>query len=265
MIDLQKTAKNVTSIVAEVGSFIRNERTQFDITKVEFKGVHDLVSYVDKTAEQQLVKQLQIILPEAGFITEESTIQKDLQRDFQWVIDPLDGTTNFVHGLYPYAISIALMQKGKVILGVVYEIGADEMFMATIGNGSFCNGKRLLIRKPVALDNALIATGFPTTQYAYIDTYLQILKTFMEQAQGVRRMGSAATDLAYLAAERFDGFFEFGLSPWDVAAGSLIVAEAEGKVTDMAKGNDYIFGKNIIAANPKIMDEMQQIIINNKK
>lgn len=261
MENLQSTLKNVVSIVHDVGAFIRTERRHFDKNKIEFKeSGSDLVSYVDKSAEKELVTRLGQLLPETGFITEENTIPQNKKFDYQWVIDPLDGTTNFVHGLYPHAVSVALMYKQKVILGVVYEIGSGEMFHAIERSGAYCGKEKLRINPDTTLNSGLIATGFPYAIFTYVDIYLEILKIFMQRAQGLRRMGSAATDLAYLAAGRFDGFFEFGLSPWDVAAGSLLVTEAGGVISDVSGGDQYIFGKTIMAANPKIMTEMREII-----
>lgn len=258
MISLSTLRHTVAGLAYEVGAFIRQEAATFDRSKIEIKGLNDLVSYVDKSAEERLVAALKKALPEAGFIAEEGTAQDDGQ-PYLWVIDPLDGTTNFTHGLPPFAISVALLHEKKPVLGVVYEIGADEMFTAVKGEGAFLNGEPIRIAPAQRLGEALMATGFPYHEFAWMEDYLRVMKGFMQKTQGLRRFGSAATDLAYLACGRFHGFFEKGLKPWDVAAGVLLVQEAGGTVTDFRGGENYLFGQEILAGN-SLHSQMLEII-----
>ncbi len=247
---LEKTQE----IAKEVGAFIRKERQGFNLKTVEHKGFNDLVSYVDKEAEKQIVDRLSLILPEAGFITEEGT-NTTRQDQFNWVIDPLDGTTNFVHGLPIYSVSIALMEYEEVVLGVVYEVNRHECFYAKKGGGAFCNDTPIRVSQAGNLAASLIATGFPYYNFEQIDKYLAALKFLMSSTHGLRRLGSAAVDLCYVASGRIEGYFEYNLNSYDVAAGALIVQEAGGTVTDFAGGGDYIFGRNIVATNTHIHPE----------
>ena len=244
---LEKTQE----IAKEVGAFIRKERQSFNPQTVEYKGFNDLVSYVDKEAERQIVDRLSLVFPEAGFITEEGT-NTTRQEQFNWVIDPLDGTTNFIHGLPVYCVSIALMEYREVVLGVVYEVNRHECFYAMKGGGAFCNDTPIRASKAETLGASLIATGFPYYNFEQIDKYLAALKFLMSSTHGLRRLGSAAVDLCYVASGRIEGYFEYNLNSYDVAAGALIVQEAGGTVTDFAGGGDYIFGRNIVATNTHI-------------
>jgi myo-inositol-1(or 4)-monophosphatase len=251
---MQKLCQKVCTLSKEVGVFIKKERGNFSTDQIEIKGKNDFVSYVDKTAEKKLVEGLSILLPEAGFIAEEGTSTKkgDI---YNWIIDPLDGTTNFIHGIPCFAISIALMRNNKLVLGVIYEINLDECFYAWEGSKAYLNEKEISVSKTKTLNESLLATGFPYYDYDRQDEYMELFKYFMKHTHGLRRLGSAATDLAYVACGRFDGFYEYSLSPWDVAAGAFIVQQAGGKVTDF-KGNDnYIFGKEIVAGNKTCFDE----------
>ena len=219
---LDEACQETRAIVKAVGEFIRKEALAFDRTRVEKKGFNDLVSYVDKESELKLVESLKYVLPEAGFITEEETL--NIQEDeYNWIIDPLDGTTNCTHGLPVYAISVALQQHGETVLGVVYEINRDECFYAWKGGGAFLNGTRILVSETGALKDSLIATGFPYTDFGRTTDYLKILGSFMGKSHGVRRLGSAAADLAYVACGRFEGVFEFNFKIWDVGAGAVFV------------------------------------------
>ena len=213
---------------------------------------------MDKTAEEKIVNGLREILPEAGFITEEGTADNS-EEDYRWIVDPLDGTTNFTHGLPVYATSIALMQFDKLVVGVVYEINNDEMFSAAIGRGAFLNGKSIRVSGRDQLSTSLLATGFPYYNFDKMPEYLKIINQFMQSTHGLRRMGSAAVDLAYVACGRFEGFFEYNLNAWDVAAGSLIVKEAGGEVTDFNLGPNFLFDREIIAAG-NVLKEMHAII-----
>jgi len=210
---LENICEKVCVLAKEVGKFIKEQKSQITIENVESKGIHDFVTYVDKTAEKKLVDGLLKILPDAGFIVEEKTIDK--QNDMlKWIIDPLDGTTNYIHGITPYAISIALADENETILGVVYEIGLDECFYAWKGGKAFLNGKEIRVSDRKTIADSLIATGFPYYDYGRIKPFLSSLDYFMQNSHGVRRLGSAATDLAYVACGRFEAFYEYSLSPW---------------------------------------------------
>lgn len=253
-LELKRLLGQTQGIAKSVGAFIRKERQNFDVKNIEHKGFNDLVSYVDKEAERQIVEQLSVIFPEAGFITEEGT-NTTRSEVYNWVIDPLDGTTNFVHGLPIFSVSIALMEREEVILGVVYEINLHECFYAIKGGGAFCNETPIKVSPAPDLSASLIATGFPYYNFELIDKYLAALKSLMQSTHGLRRFGSAAVDLAYVAAGRIEGFFEYNLNSYDVAAGSLIVQEAGGKVTDFLGEKDFVFGRQILATNSNIHEE----------
>ncbi|MFO7977069.1 MAG: inositol monophosphatase family protein [Bacteroidales bacterium] len=237
------------------GSFIHGEVSKLKTEDIESKGVHNYVTYVDKAAEKQLVEILQHLLPEAGFIVEENTISRQGDR-YRWVVDPLDGTTNFIHSLPCFSVSIALMDQDQVIVGVVYEINQDECFYAWKDGGCYLNGQPVKVSKATSLDQSLLATGFPYFDYSLLDKYMELFTWCLRNTHGVRRMGSAAVDLAYTACGRFEGFFEYSLSPWDVAAGSLLVTEAGGKVTDFQGEQNHIFGKQILACSTGIYDQL---------
>jgi myo-inositol-1(or 4)-monophosphatase len=257
--DLSSLTSDVISLTKEVGQFIRKESLVFDQRQVEYKGLHDMVSYVDKTAEIALVKGLRILLPEAGFVTEEKTASIAGEQ-YDWIIDPLDGTTNFIHGLPTYAISIALQCDGELVLGVVYEINRDECFSAWKNGGAYLNDKQISVSKASAIENTLLATGFPYYEFGRLDAYLAVLKELMQRCHGVRRIGSAAIDLAYVACGRFDGYFEFNLNSYDVAAGIVLVREAGGQVFDFTGGNNSIERREMLATNGLISAELLLIL-----
>lgn len=259
MTDLLQMEKDVIELSTEVASFISQEVANFDKSKIEHKDTaNNLVSYVDKEAEKKIVKALKKILPGSGFLAEEGTSSEG-SNEYRWIIDPLDGTTNFTHGLPPYAISIGLAKNDKMVLGVVYEVSRSECFNAIEDGDAYCNGKRIQVASTSSLNESLLATGFPYYHFDKREEYLSIIKTYLEITHGVRRMGSAATDLAYVACGRMDGFFEYNLNPWDVAAGSLIVQRAGGMVSDFKGGSNYLYGGEICAAGA-IHPEMVEII-----
>ena len=243
-------------IARTVGKFMAEERKSFDASMIENKGLHDLVSYVDKASEKQIIEELSKLLPESGFIAEEGTSDKQGER-FNWVIDPLDGTTNYIQGIPVYAVSIGLQDGNELVLGVVYEVGRDECFYAWKDGGAFLNGEPIHISERGDIQDAVLATGFPYNNFSKMGSYMEFLQWTMKHARGVRRLGSAATDLAYVACGRFDAFWEYDLKPWDVAAGVVIVKEAGGVVTDYKGGNDFLFGKEIVASNV-LLDEIVQ-------
>lgn len=256
--NLEAICKQVTQLTHQVGTFILQEAASFDLSKLEYKGTNNLVSYVDKEAEKAIIKGLSGILPEAGFIGEEGTSEFRSETT-NWIIDPLDGTTNFIHKLPPFAISIGLLHKGELLVGVVHELNLNECFYTWKGGGAYCNGKPIKVSPVTKVADSLIATGFPYSAVGKLDMYLSILKEFMQKSHGVRRLGSAATDLAYVACGRFEAFYEYNLNAWDVAAGVLLVQEAGGTVTDFTGGNDYIFGGRLVASG-HIGKEMLDII-----
>ena len=235
-------------VARSTGKIMAEERKNFDAGKIENKGMHDLVSYVDKESETRIIAALQTILPESGFIAEEGTSSKHGER-FNWVIDPLDGTTNFIQGLPLYCVSIGLLDGDELVVGVVYEVGRDECFYAWKDGGAYLNNEPIHVSNRDNIHDALLATGFPYSEFSRMDEYIDFLKWAMMNARGVRRLGSAAADLAYVACGRFDAFWEYDLKPWDVAAGALLVKEAGGTVTDYKGGTNYLFGKEIVAAN----------------
>jgi myo-inositol-1(or 4)-monophosphatase len=259
--NLEEIKKSVIVTCLEVGDFIRREGAAFDRTRIEQKKeFNNLVSYVDKEAEKRLVAVLKKLLPQAGFVTEEGTVEQSTQQEYNWIIDPLDGTTNFLHGLPVYAISIGLTHFQEAVLGVVYHIGTDECFHAVKGGHAYCNDKVIRVSATPTLSESLLATGFPYYHSEKSDLYLDIIKEFLTKSHGIRRLGSAAIDLAYVACGRLEGFFEYNLNPWDVAAGVLIVKQAGGIVTDFKGGNDFVYGRELCAANSVMHQEMLSVI-----
>ena len=257
--NLELLCSRVCDLTNQVGEFIRAERKIFKDASIEYKGHNDLVSYVDKTAEQKIVESLSSLLPEAGFITEENTSIKKGEA-YNWIIDPLDGTTNFIHGIPCYCISIALMKDEKLILGVIYEINQDECFYAFENGGAFLNGSKIFVSTVPELKKSLMATGFPYSNYSRMKEYMHVFEHMMHNTHGLRRLGSAAVDLAYVACGRFEGFYEYGLNSWDVAAGAIIVKEAGGKVSDFTGGNNFIAEREIIACNSYVYEELLGVI-----
>jgi myo-inositol-1(or 4)-monophosphatase len=257
-------AENLLEEVIETakaaGAFIRKQSETFEYSQVEMKGRNDLVSYVDKTAEEIIVNKLHTLLPEAGFVVEENT--RSEKKECNWIVDPLDGTTNFIHGIPCFAVSIALEYAGEILLGVVYEVNRDECFYAEKNKGAFLNGKKIQVSSREKLSESLVATGFPIYNFEHIHNYFKALHHFMQHTHGLRRIGAAAADLCYLACGRVDAFFEYNLKPWDVAAGALIVMEAGGKVYDFKGGHDWLYGKELSASNALLDKEFNSVILN---
>ncbi len=261
-INLQTLTIQVNELAKAVGGYIRNELGKLSRTDIQSKGVHDFVTYVDKTSEERLIAELGRILPGSGFLAEESKQWKSKNR-FTWIIDPLDGTTNFIHGLPFFCISIALQDQNETVLGVVYEINLDECFYAWKGSPAMLNGSKIKVSKKKTLDESLLATGFPYYDYSKLEAYMQVFVHLLKNSHGIRRLGSAAADLVYVACGRFEGFYEYGLHPWDVAAGAFILQQAGGQVSDFNGGNDFIFGGEIIATNGFIQEELLSVMKNN--
>lgn len=257
--------KQAREIVLETGDFIRNEMKRFSMETVEQKGKHEYVSYVDKTSEERLINALHKVLPKAGFIAEEGTATKRGEQ-YNWIIDPLDGTTNYIHGLPPFSISVGLTDGDEIINGVVYEIIADECFYAWKNSKAYLNGKVIHVSKTKTVNESLIATGFPYRDFSKMDEFMESMQFFMKNSHGLRRCGSAAVDLAYVACGRYDAFYEYSLYAWDVAAGAIIVKQAGGKIADFKGGENWLHGQEIIAANSNVFNEftnqIKQIMYN---
>jgi len=256
---LEGIVQQVTALSKEVGAFIRNERTNFNSNRIEYKGLNDMVSYVDKSAEKLIVEGLEKILPEAGFLTEEKTSTRTAER-YNWIIDPLDGTTNFIHGLPIFSVSIALQEYGELVAGVVYEVNQDECFYAWRGAPAFLNGKKIRVSHAPKLADSLVATGFPYYDFGKQEQYMKLFSHLMQNCHGLRRLGSAAVDLAYTACGRFDAYYEYNLNAWDAAAGIVIVRQAGGDVVNFSGGQEVIESRELLATNGKFTDEMLEAI-----
>lgn len=251
---LETLTLEVVKLAKEVGNYIRNQRDKISVSDVENKGLHDLVTFVDKESENRIVQRLSKLFAEAGFIAEENQALKR-KSDYNWIIDPLDGTTNFIHGIPVFSVSIALANKEEIILGVIYEINQDECFYAWKGGGAYLNSKQIYVSTTAKLNDSLLATGFPYSDYALLKPYLELFEDLMKSTRGIRRLGSAAADMAYLACGRFDVFYEYGLSSWDIAAGIIIVIEAGGNVSDFNNEDNFLFGRQMIASNSIVHQE----------
>jgi myo-inositol-1(or 4)-monophosphatase len=233
-----------------------------DLLKVTAKQQSDFVTEVDRAAEVAIIEVLREAYPQHGILAEESgaTAGKGAGADYQWIIDPLDGTTNFIHGFPQYAVSIALTHKQQLQQAVVYDPNRNELFTASKGAGAFLNDRRIRVSKRTRLQESLLGTGFPYRAFDHVDTYLAIFRELTQKTAGLRRPGAASLDLAYVAAGRLDAFFEFGLAPWDTAAGSLLILEAGGLVGDLAGETNYLATGNVVAGTPKVFAQLLQVI-----
>lgn len=249
----------VVEVAKNVGLFIKAEALIFNASKIEYKGLNDMVSYVDKYAEAQIITELSKILPQAGFIAEEGTSDK-IGETYNWIIDPLDGTTNFIHGIPTYAVSIALKENDELVVGVIYEINLDECFYAWKGSDAFLNGKKIQVSETPDLKSSLVATGFPYYDFKRQTAYINLFNDVMQKCHGLRRIGAASVDLAYTACGRFDAYFEYNLKPWDIAAGLLIVKQAGGHCFDFDGGNNPLTTCDVVVTNAKFSTELNDII-----
>jgi len=240
------------------GNLINRATRNLDVVAVREKAANDFVSEVDREAEETILRTLREAYPDHAILAEESGASG--ASEHEWIIDPLDGTTNFLHGFPQYCVSIAHRHRGVVTQAVVYDPARNDLFTASRGRGAFLNDQRMRVSKRTQLKTALVGTGFPFRQLEHIEVYLAILRDMMKGSAGVRRAGSAALDLAYVAAGRFDGFWEFGLSPWDMAAGGLLITEAGGLVGDLAGEDRFLDTGNIVAGTPKVFVELLQMI-----
>jgi len=240
------------------GEIITRSVDRIDKLTIETKAANDFVSEVDKKAEAEIIETVFKAYPEHGIIAEESGVQKG--NDYTWIIDPLDGTTNFLHGFPQFAVSIAVKNKDRLEHAVVYDPMRDELFTASRGNGAQLNNKRIRVTPQVKLNGALLGTGFPYSNMKYLEPYMGMLKSLISNTAGIRRPGSAALDLAYVAAGRIDGFWELDLKCWDIAAGALLIQEAGGLVGDLMGNNNYLESGHIVCANPKLFKAILQEI-----
>jgi myo-inositol-1(or 4)-monophosphatase len=233
---------------------------RLDRLTINTKSHNDFVSEADLQSEREIINALRKIYPNHSILAEESGMLSGADEDYQWIIDPLDGTTNFLHGLPHFAISIALREKGRLEAGVVYDPIRQELFTAARGDGAQLNDHRIRVRPVASLDAALLGTGFPIRYPQHIPAYLTMFGSLFIQCRELRRAGSAALDLAYVAAGRLDGFWEIGLNAWDMAAGALLIQEAGGLVGDFGGGYEFLKTGNIVAGNPKIFKALLQTI-----
>ncbi len=242
------------------GSVISRYANRIDELTITTKEENDFVSEVDREAEAQIIRVLRKAYPNHGILAEESGTTSGSDDEYQWIIDPLDGTTNFLHGFPQFSVSIALAHKGRLDQAVVYDPMREELFTASRGAGALLNDRRIRVSKQPGLSGALIGTGFPFKEPQHLDAYLGMFKAIHQDTAGIRRAGSAALDLAYVAAGRLDGFWEIGLNRWDMAAGILLVREAGGLVGDFSGGHDFLDTGNIVAAPPKVFPALLRSI-----
>nr|MBL8411703.1 inositol monophosphatase [Dechloromonas sp.] len=245
------------------GQIINRASNDIDLLKVSSKQPNDFVTEVDKAAEAAIIETLQDAYPGYGILAEESgetAGQGTAESEFQWIIDPLDGTTNFIHGMPQYAVSIALTKGGVLDQAVIFDPNRNELFTASKGAGAFLNERRIRVSRRTKLQDSLLGTGFPYRSFDKVDTYLEIFKELTQKTAGQRRPGAASLDLAYVACGRYDGFWEFGLSPWDMAAGALLISEAGGLVSDLRGEANYLETGNLIAGTPKVFAPLLKLI-----
>ena len=243
------------------GGLINRASMDIDLIKVNTKAPNDFVTEVDQAAENVIIDTLLAAYPGHGILAEESGRARGAKdSEYLWIIDPLDGTTNFIHGFPVYAVSIALAHRGQVQQAVVYDPSRNDLFFASKGRGAFLNDKRLRVSKRLRLADSLIGTGFPFRKGDNFKRYLQMFEDVMQQCAGLRRPGAAALDLCYVAAGWYDGFFETGLSPWDIAAGSLMITEAGGLVGNFTGEADFLYQREVVAGNPKVYAQLVTIL-----
>jgi myo-inositol-1(or 4)-monophosphatase len=243
------------------GAIINRASLDLDLLKVNTKSPNDFVTEVDQAAEQAIIETILTAYPGHGILAEESGRTHGAKdSDYVWIIDPLDGTTNFIHGFPVYAVSIAMAFKGQVQQAVVYDPSRNDLFYASKGRGAFLNDKRLRVSKRTRMQESLVGTGFPFRKGDNFKRYVQMFEAVMQNCAGLRRPGAAALDLCYVAAGYYDGFFETGLNPWDIAAGSLLITEAGGLIGNFTGEADYLYQREVVAGNPKIYGQLVQIL-----
>lgn len=257
--NLAQTLSDTREVVNVAALYIQSEIVKVTAADIEEKELNSLVSHVDKGAERILVDKLSKILPEAGFLTEEDTIE-DTQKPYMWIIDPLDGTTNSLMGVPHFAVSVALSYQGDLLVGVVHEVNSGEQFYASKSGGAFLNDDPIQVSQRKEFRDILIATGFPYRNDYDTEKIFGYIKEWLMNTRGVRRMGSAALDLAYVACGRFGAYYESMLNPWDVAAGTLLVREAGGKVSDYSGNQEGFRGNETLASAPQFYDRVKEVL-----
>lgn len=258
-IDLDQIDQDLQTLLRKTGTYVVQEFKHFTYQDVEFKGDNDPFTYVDVTTEEILKKGCSALIPGSGFITEESAAEAG-ENAYTWIIDPIDGTVNFTHGIPHFCISIALQYQDEIVMGHIYQPVLDEMYVAHKGKGFKRNGKSIGVSQRKKLRQGVLGTGFPYAHHSWVDDYIKLVSELHQISHGFRRFGSAALDLAYVACGQLDGYFEFQLNAWDIAAGALMVEEAGGRVTDFGGGNGYMERKGIIASNAYVHEDIQQAI-----
>lgn len=259
IMNLGSLNKQLNELCRNVGAYMLLEQERLGKDDIDTKGLHDYVTHVDRESEQKLIDGLSEILPGSGFLVEENTVG-NTNKEYTWIVDPLDGTTNFIHQLPTFSISIALMYKEEVVMGTVLDVKAGECFHAIKGDGAHMNGIPISVSDRAELGESLLATGFPYNDFTQQENYLNVLGYLMQNTRGIRRFGSAAIDLSWVACGRFDGFWEYSLKPWDVAAGSFIVKQAGGAVSDFSGGDNFIHGREIICGNPDVYKQLLTVV-----
>lgn len=258
--DLEQLLAEVISIATEAGQYLSKQRKTFRTDEVIKKGEHDFVSYVDKETEKIIINRLSLLLPQSGFITEEGE-GKYTGEEYCWIVDPLDGTTNFIHNYAPYAVSIALREKNKIILGVVYEVCLSECFYALKGKGAFLNGEQIFVSQIRNFTDAFIGLGLPYNHQKFRPVMDHVITGLYGSVSGIRISGSAATNLCYVATGRYDIWFEAHIKLWDFAAGALIVQEAGGVITNFYGDTTFETGHHlVVSANMNLHDDMLQLL-----
>ena len=257
---LEEICKSACDIVKVAGTFILEQAGKVGVGQIETKAHNSLVSFVDKESERILVNGLSKILPNSTFLTEEETVKQE-EGPLRWIIDPLDGTTNFLHQLPCYNISVALQVEDELAIGIVLDVQTKDLFYGWTDGGAYLNGKPISVRRNITLADCMVSTGFPYYDFGMTDQYLASLKELMQKTRGIRRVGAAAIDLAYVAAGRYDTFYEYSLQPYDVAAGIVLIREAGGLVNDFEGNQNYLFGKQIVASSPDVHQEILDILL----
>jgi len=250
---------DIQELLKKVGRYIHQEFQHFDFKRVEYKAAHNPFTDVDVAADKMLREVCSQLIPGSGFINEELGKQ-DSEESYRWIIDPIDGTVNFMHGIPHFCISLALQYKEETVMGYIYHPVYEDMYKALKGRGATLNDQPIQVSHRNTLETSVMATGFPYGYPAWMDDFLGMIMKAVRKIQGFRRMGSAALDLAYVASGRLDAFFEYQLNPWDVAAGGLIVKEAGGKVSNFTGGKDYVFSGELVSSNGHVHDELLLMI-----
>ena len=257
--NLSILTESVIEIARSTGLYLKSMTGKLSQDMIQSKGQMDFVTEVDKESERRIVDGLKKILPDAGYFAEEGTLSHRGKK-YNWIVDPLDGTTNFIHGVSPFSISIALQRDSELVSGVILDPVAGECFSACLDDTARLNGKPIHVSNRDHLGQSLIATGFPYNDFSLLDPYMDSFREFMSLTHGIRRLGSAAMDMAYVACGRYDAFWEYHLKPWDVAAGTVIIRQAGGEVSDFRGGNDFLFGETCVASNGLIHAEFLEVL-----